>query len=84
MIHNDFAYWPAFYLIDRQGKMRYRFVGEPHQGEPRARAIERAVRKLVAEPARGLGSRPKRQGRGSVSDFANGMGAMAPPTAPLR
>ena len=59
MIDNDFAYWralnnqywPAFYLIDRRGRIRYRFVGETHQGEPRARTIEAAIRELLAEPA---------------------------------
>ncbi len=58
MIDNDFAYWkalgnrywPAFYLIDKQGRIRHRFVGETHAGEPQALRIEAAVRELLAEP----------------------------------
>ena len=58
MIDNDFAYWkalgnrywPAFYLIDKQGRIRERFVGETHAGEPRALRIEEAARALLAEP----------------------------------
>lgn len=58
MIDNDFAYWkalgnrywPAFYLIDKQGRIRERFVGETHAGEPRALRIEETLRALLAEP----------------------------------
>jgi thiol-disulfide isomerase/thioredoxin len=40
MIDNDFSYWnamgnrywPAFYLIDRQGRLRGQFFGETHKG----------------------------------------------------
>jgi glutathione peroxidase-family protein len=57
MIDNDFTYWgalgnrfwPAFYLVDRQGRIRYRFFGETHEGDPRARQIEDAVEKLLSE-----------------------------------
>jgi glutathione peroxidase-family protein len=58
MIDNDFSYWkalgnrywPAFYLIDKQGRIRYRFAGETHAGDRRAQEIEGAVERLLAEP----------------------------------
>ncbi len=58
MIDNDFRYWdalgnrfwPAFYLIDRQGRIRYRFFGETHEGDIRAGQIEAALEHLLAEP----------------------------------
>ena len=56
MIDNDFRYWkalgnrvwPAFYLIDQQGRIRERFVGETHAGEPQAKRIEAAIADLLA------------------------------------
>ena len=59
MIDNDFSYWkamhnrywPAFYLIDKHGHVRARFVGETHIGGPRARAVEAAIEELLAESA---------------------------------
>ncbi len=58
MIDNDFRYWealdnrfwPAFYLVDRQGRIRYRFFGETHEGDIRAGQIEAALEGLLAEP----------------------------------
>ena len=49
MMDNDFAYWraldnrywPAFYLIDRQGRLRAHFVGETHAGDKRATRASR-------------------------------------------
>lgn len=40
MMDNDFSYWrvlnsrywPAYYLVDTQGKRRYLHVGETHEG----------------------------------------------------
>jgi len=59
MLDNDFAYWkaldnrywPAFYLVDRQGRVRAHFAGETHAGDRNARAIEAAIETLLAEPA---------------------------------
>ena len=57
MIDNDFSYWkalgnrywPAFYLIDKRGYLRHLFVGETHIGDSRAKAVEQAVERLLAE-----------------------------------
>ena len=57
MIDNDFAYWralgnqywPAFYLVDKQGQIRYRFVGETHTGDAQAAEIEQSVASLLAQ-----------------------------------
>ena len=57
MMDNDFRYWralnnrywPAFYLVDRQGRLRYLHVGETHEGDWRATAIERQIEELLAE-----------------------------------
>ena len=58
MIDNDFSYWnalgnrywPAFYLIDKQGRLRALYAGETHEGDPQARRIEADIRSLLAEP----------------------------------
>jgi thiol-disulfide isomerase/thioredoxin len=57
MIDSDFSYWkalnnqywPAFYLIDKRGQVRYRFAGETHRGDARAREIESRIRDLIGE-----------------------------------
>jgi len=57
MMDNDFAYWraldnrywPAYYLVDKQGIIRYLHVGETHAGDARARRIEEQVRSLLDE-----------------------------------
>ncbi len=59
MIDNDFSYWramnnrywPAFYIIDKQGLVRGVFVGETHAGDRRAKKIEALLEKLLAEAA---------------------------------
>lgn len=59
MMDNDFAYWklmknqywPAFYLVDKQGVVRQRFIGETHSGGNQAKRIEAVIEQLLAEPA---------------------------------
>ena len=61
MIDNDFEYWraldnrywPAFYLIDGDGRIRATYVGETHAGDAQARRIERDIRALLGEGAGG-------------------------------
>lgn len=56
MLDNDYAYWraldnrfwPAYYLVDGEGRVRYRFVGETHAGDPQAKKIEAALETLLA------------------------------------
>lgn len=43
-------YWPAFYLVDRQGRLRAQFIGETHAGDRNAMAMEAAIAALLAEP----------------------------------
>lgn len=43
-------YWPAFYLIDRQGRLRALYVGETHAGDAQARQMESQIATLLAEP----------------------------------
>lgn len=57
MMDNDFSYWraldnrywPAYYLVDKQGNIRYLHVGETHAGDKRARRIEEQIRALLVE-----------------------------------
>ncbi len=57
MMDNDFGYWkalnnrywPAFYVVDKKGMIRGRFIGEIHAGDRNANSIEKLVRKLIAE-----------------------------------
>ncbi|TJY59453.1 redoxin domain-containing protein [Sinimarinibacterium sp. CAU 1509] len=42
-------YWPAYYLIDRRGRVRALYVGETHVDDPQARAVERDLEVLLAE-----------------------------------
>ncbi|MGE0338147.1 MAG: redoxin family protein [Gammaproteobacteria bacterium] len=42
-------YWPAFYLVDRAGRVRAHYAGETHPGDAQARAIEADIRRLLAE-----------------------------------
>ena len=57
MMDNDFSYWrslnnrywPAFYLVDKQGMVRAYYIGETHQGDSNAVAIEKMINALLAE-----------------------------------
>ena len=59
MMDNHFAYWkaignrywPTFYLIDKQGRIRAYFSGETHEGDRQAKAIEDTLKRLLDEPA---------------------------------
>ncbi len=42
-------YWPAFYLIDRQGRLRANYAGETHAGDANAQRIEADLAALLAE-----------------------------------
>lgn len=57
MMDNDFSYWsalanrywPAFYLVDRSGRLRSLHVGETHSGDRRARKIAAEIEELLQE-----------------------------------
>ena len=57
MMDNDFSYWralhnkywPAYYIVDKQGNIRKGFVGETHMGDRRAKKIENLIAKLLKE-----------------------------------
>jgi len=56
-LDNDFAfwnglrneYWPAFYLVDKRGRVRQRAVGEMHQGAEDAARFEGSLQRLLSE-----------------------------------
>ena len=59
MIDGDYSYWrsmrnrywPAFYLIDRQGNIVLGAFGELHRGEKRGDEVEARIRDLMARAA---------------------------------
>ncbi len=40
-------YWPAFYLVDGEGDVVYKMIGETHKGQKKAEEFERALEGLV-------------------------------------
>ena len=57
MMDNDFAYWralrnrywPTFYVADKNGVIQGVFVGETHEGDKRAKSVEKLITKLIAK-----------------------------------
>lgn len=57
MLDNDYGYWnamgnrywPAFYLIDRRGRVRQAWAGEIRNGSARGREIQRQLEAILAE-----------------------------------
>lgn len=45
----DNRYWPTIYLVDRKGEIRMTRIGEVHDGDAGARALETAIDRLLAE-----------------------------------
>jgi glutathione peroxidase-family protein len=43
------SYWPAFYVVDRRGRIRGKFAGETHPQDAQARAIEELIEALIKE-----------------------------------
>ena len=58
MLDNDFSYWtaignqywPAFYLVDRDGRIVATEIGELHEGHARADDFEREIRQAIGKP----------------------------------
>lgn len=42
-------YWPSWYLVDKSGHLRQRFVGETHTGDANDKLIRAAIEDLLAE-----------------------------------
>ena len=57
MVDTDFSYWhalgnrywPAYYLFDKQGRVRAVYAGETHADDAQADAIARDIEALLAE-----------------------------------
>jgi thiol-disulfide isomerase/thioredoxin len=44
-------YWPAFYVIDRQGRIAAQAIGEMHVGQARAAKLEKQIEDALAADA---------------------------------
>jgi hypothetical protein len=44
------SYWPEFYLVDRQGRIRAKISGEMHEGTAESDAAHHVIQLLLAEP----------------------------------
>jgi len=61
MMDNDHSYWnalgnrfwPTFYVVDRDTRIRGVFIGETHAGDARARQMESLIEQLLSERAGG-------------------------------
>ena len=42
-------YWPAYYIIGKKGMVRAVLFGETHEGDRRAKQIEKTIQTLLAE-----------------------------------
>ncbi len=42
-------FWPSFYIVDKQGKIRDKFVGETHVNDSQAKDIEKLIEDLIKE-----------------------------------
>lgn len=59
MVDDDYSYWnamknqywPAFYVIDKSGRIAARAIGEMHVGQARAAELERAIEEQLAADA---------------------------------
>jgi thiol-disulfide isomerase/thioredoxin len=59
MVDSDYSYWnamknqywPAFYVIDKSGRIAARAIGEMHVGQARAAELERAIEEQLAADA---------------------------------
>jgi thiol-disulfide isomerase/thioredoxin len=59
MLDNDFSYWkaldnrywPAFYLVGRDGRVAATAIGELHRGQARGDQMENTIARLLATPA---------------------------------
>ena len=50
-------YWPAFYLVDRKGKIVRTALGELHRGQERGDAMEQAIREQLDGTSTGVAER---------------------------
>ena len=59
MVDDDYSYWnamknqywPAFYVIDKSGRIAARAIGEMHVGQARAAELERAIEEQLTADA---------------------------------